>query len=141
MSDRLAAKTNDDNTVDIGIAGKPGENFLRHGRIGGHVRASSVENDVDSAAHLAGYDASGFAATCAARQNKHVVADAGTAFCATIAPEFNAALCWYKLRNFFVSFFNEFALVITRNAVNIIVINQLADFNCAGAATDAFAIL
>ena len=87
MRDRLTAETDDDDTVDIRVAGKARQHFLAHGRIGRHIRAARVEDDVDRTAHLARDDAAALTAAGARRQDQDVVAHARTSLRAAVAPE------------------------------------------------------
>ena len=87
MRDSLAPKPNDDNTVDVRVAGKARQHLLRHRRIRRHVRAARVEHDADRAAHLTCNDARGLAAARAGGQDEHMVADARTTILAFISPE------------------------------------------------------
>ena len=138
---RFAAKTNDDNAVDIGVTGKAGQNLLRHGGVGGNVRAAGVKNNIDGALDLASHNARGFAAAGAARQNQDMVADAGAAFRAAVAPELDAGFGANEFRKLFICFFNHLAFVIARDAANIVVINKLPHFHRAIHETDSFAVL
>ena len=87
MRDRLTAEADDDDTVDIRVAGKARQHLLAHGRIGRHIRAARVEDDVDRAAHLARDDAAALTAAGARRQDQDVIAHARTSLRAAVTPE------------------------------------------------------
>ena len=83
----LTAQTDDNDTVNVRVAGKARQDFLRHRSVGGNIRTAGIEHDVHSTAHLTCNDPAALTAAGTGWKNQNVVADACASFFAFVAPE------------------------------------------------------
>ena len=144
MRNCLTAEADDDDAVDIGIAGKSREDFLAHIGVGRHIGTSGVKDDVHSAAHLARHDPAALASTCTGGEDQNVVADSRSAFRSSVAPELEAC----KIRRAFglpcahdEIFAGLLALVISGDAEKVVVGDPVALPNRFGSLSEALIIL
>ena len=83
----LTAQTDDNDAVNVRVAGKARQDFLRHRGVGSNIGAAGVEHDVDRTAHLTCHDPAALTAAGAGGKDQDMVADTCTAFFAFITPE------------------------------------------------------
>ena len=143
MRNCLTSKTDNHNPVHIGIAGKAGEHFLAHCRIGRHIGTAGVEDDIHSASDLACDNSAAFASACAGRQDQNMIADARSSLFSAVAPE----LQFFPLRISFglfcahdEVFIRQLAVIISRNTEQVCFINPFACLDVFGNLAQAFAV-
>ena len=144
MRDRLTAEADDDDAVDIRVAGKARQHLLAHRRIGRHIRAARVEDDVDRAAHLARHDAAALTAAGTRRQDQDVVADARPPLRTAIAPERErreVRRTGRLLRLHHEIITRELALIVARHALEVLVIDPVALLDRRDELAEALAVL
>lgn len=70
-----------------------------------------------------------------------MVADARAPLGATVAPELEARLRGDELRELLIGLLHKHAVVVARNAVDVLVVDEAAALDLAGGATDELSIL
>ena len=115
MAHRLAPQADNHHPVDVGVAGKAGEDLLGHLGVGLNIGAAGVKDDVHRPLYLACHDAGAFAATDAGGQDQHVVADARPALRSSVSPKFHLDPSLY-----------QFAVVVPGDAVQVVFVDPAA---------------
>ena len=85
----FTAQADDDYAVHVRIQGKARKHLLTHFRIGRHITAAGVKDDIHRAPYLTGHNPAGLTAAGTSGQNQNMIADAGTAFFASVTVKFH----------------------------------------------------
>ena len=143
VPDRLAAEADDDDAVDVRVAGKAGQDLLAHLRVVRDVGAAGVEDDVDRAPHLARHDAAGFGTAGTTGQDEDVVPDAGPAFRAAVAPEFEPFVGLHdrEVGSLFPGVFDQLTVVVSRDAVDVFMGDPVPGGDTRVRLSDEFSVL
>ena len=143
VPDRLAAEADDDDAVDVRVAGKAGQDLLAHLRVVRDVGAAGVEDDVDRAPHLARHDAAGFGTAGTTGQDEDVVPDAGPAFRAAVAPEFEPFVGLHdrEVGSLFPGVFDQLTVVVSRDAVDVFMGDPVPGGDTRIRLSDEFSVL